>query len=91
MAGVAAPAPWGFEVLRDYDLLTDDGTTWPDAVGALFISARCGRPPGFASEAQVSWMIFSSRRFEKLDYSIEEQYRAQPDAWTRNQIELPWS
>jgi len=60
------------------------------AVGALFISARCGRPPGFASEAQVSWMIFSSRRFEKLDYSIEEQYRAQPDAWTRKEIELPW-
>ena len=61
------------------------------AVGALFLSGNCGRAPSFASEAQASWMIFSSRRFEKLDYSIEEQYRAQPYAWTRNQIELPWS
>jgi hypothetical protein len=42
------------------------------AVGALFISARCGRPPGFASEAQVSWMIFPSRRFEKSDYPVEK-------------------
>ena len=61
------------------------------AVGALLLSGNRGRAPSFASEAQASWMIFSSRRFEKLDYSIEEQYRAQPYAWTRNQIELPWS
>ena len=62
------------------------------AVGALFLSGGIvAGAPSFASEAQASWMIFSSRRFEKLDYSIEEQYRAQPYAWTRNQIELPWS
>ena len=67
-------------------------TCWASAsVGALFLSGNRGRAPSFASEAQASWMIFSSRRFEKLDYSIEEQYRAQPYAWTRNQIELPWS
>ena len=36
------------------------------------LSANYDRASGFASEAQASWMIFPSRRFEKLDYPIEE-------------------
>ena len=62
--------PIASNIAKLHELL---GRGWAStSVGALFISARCGRPPGFASEAQVSWMIFSSRRFEKLDYPVEK-------------------
>ena len=45
-----------------------------------FLARRLGRRPFIselpavrrASQAQASWRIFSSRRFEKLDYPIEK-------------------